>query len=116
MISDETIKHIVDTVVYAYRNHAEHWDAQKIRDSVKAIIRTAEERARPLAGEEQVRVLRLVQYEGPRAVVETQVADSIHGIRVCRKGEVRITAVTLDQFPKVLDEATEDISEHYTKI
>jgi hypothetical protein len=56
-----------------------------------------------------VRVLRLIEYEGPRDLVEKQVKDSLHGtrtgIRDKENNSVRITAVTLDTFPQVLEEA-----------
>jgi hypothetical protein len=67
--------------------------------------------------EDIVRVLRLVEYEGPRSVVERQVANSIHGTRyACQVGastvawpsassRMRITAVTLGGYPEVLEEA-----------
>lgn len=55
-----------------------------------------------------IRVLRLIEYEGPRDVVEKQLKMSLHGTRegVRINGRTcRITAVTLDQFPKILEEA-----------
>jgi hypothetical protein len=60
--------------------------------------------------EDYVRVLRLVQYEGPRDLVEKQLKSSLHGSRDVMCGHrtgasVLITAVTLDQFPQVLGEA-----------
>ena len=58
--------------------------------------------------EDRVRVLRLVEYEGPRSLVEAQIKNSIHGTRCFspnRSDRVRITAVTLDQFPEVLEKA-----------
>jgi len=61
-------------------------------------------------GDDIVRVLRLVEYEGPRGAVEAQVAISIHGTRQVRvlewpRGGVRITAVTLGVYPEVIEEA-----------
>lgn len=59
--------------------------------------------------EDIVRVLRLVEYEGPRSLVEKQIENSITGTKWGHGnsaiGRVRITAVTLDQFPQVLEEA-----------
>jgi len=65
--------------------------------------------------EDIIRVLRLVEYEGLRSLVEEQVANSIHGTRYGMAGRglrqswpkdaVRITAVTLNEFPEVLEEA-----------
>ena len=56
-----------------------------------------------------VRVLRLIEYEGPRDLMEKQLAKSLHGTRIgmCSKeypDGIRITAVTLDQFPQILEE------------
>lgn len=47
-----------------------------------------------------VRVLRLVQYFGPRGEVEKQVANSIHGTRILHNG-LRISATTLLEFPEM---------------
>jgi hypothetical protein len=60
--------------------------------------------------EDIIRVLRLVEYEGPRSLVEEQVRRSIHGTR---RGilspdwprGIRITAVTIDTFPQIIEEA-----------
>lgn len=64
--------------------------------------------------EELVRVLRVVEYTGPRALVEEQVKRSIHGTR---QGQTRtwdrkqfetpclITAVTLSEYPERLEAA-----------
>jgi hypothetical protein len=55
-----------------------------------------------------IRVLRLIEYEGPRDLVEKQLKMSLHGTRngiQDKESSVRITAVTLDQFPQVLSEA-----------
>ena len=61
--------------------------------------------------EDIVRVLRLVEYEGPRSLVEKQLAGSVHGTRFgygnpMRSGSyVRITVTTLGVFPEVIEEA-----------
>lgn len=58
--------------------------------------------------EDCVRVLRLVEYEGPRYLVEKQIKASLHGTRLgLTEGPnyVRITAATLDEFPRVIEEA-----------
>ena len=60
-----------------------------------------------------VRVLRLVEYEGPRYLVEKQIAGSINGTRTWEwptkqiglRDKIRLTAITLDQFPVALEEA-----------
>ena len=78
---------------------------QTERERLLRVVRDALDSLEPvLPGEEIVRVLRLVEYEGPRKEVEEQVRNSIHGTRMGMKC-VRITAVTLDQFPEVLVEA-----------
>ena len=71
--------------------------------------------------EDRVRVLRLIEYEGPRAAVERQVENSIHGTRTFHTswgkrtpvdqplGAIRITAVTLGQYPEVIEQAREII-------
>lgn len=66
--------------------------------------------------EDTIRVLRLIEYEGPRSLVERQVACSIHGTRMGMEGapltgigwprhSVRITATTLGEFAEVIEEA-----------
>lgn len=55
--------------------------------------------------EDRVRVLRLVEYEGPRSWVELTVARAIHGTHVFRPDGGRVTGVTLDVFPEVLERA-----------
>ena len=58
-----------------------------------------------------VRVLRLVQYVGPRVLVEEQVHSSIHGTRLVMAGRAKdtgltlgvlVTAVTIGEFPETL--------------
>ena len=65
--------------------------------------------------EDNVRVLRLIEYEGPRSLVEAQVANSIHGTRFGLVGkelsggwpkrQVRITVTTLGVWPEVIEGA-----------
>lgn len=64
--------------------------------------------------EEIVRVLRIVEIKGPRSLVEKQVENSLHGTKTLRQypkgrpaGVIQITAVTLHEFPEVLDNAEE---------
>jgi len=58
-----------------------------------------------------IRVLRLVEYEGPRDLVEEQLKGSVYGTRrgISRKGNigeyVRVTATTLGIYPEVIEEA-----------
>lgn len=53
-----------------------------------------------------IRVLRILEYVGPREAVEEQLKHSIHGERRVRKlgGEVVIRAATLGEFPEVMGE------------
>lgn len=56
--------------------------------------------------EDTVRVLRLVEYIGPRAWVEKTVANSINGKKTIgiRTGtDCTITGVTLTQYPEILE-------------
>ncbi len=58
--------------------------------------------------EDRIRVLRLVEYEGPRALVDKQISMSLHGTRAWLRAageEVRITAVTLGIYPEVIEAA-----------
>lgn len=52
-------------------------------------------------GDSPVRVLRLVEYVGPRAWVEETVMRAIHGTRVIGNDK-RITAVTITAYPELL--------------
>lgn len=50
-----------------------------------------------------VRVLRVIEYVGPRDIVEAQVAKSIHGTREFGpSGQCRISAATIGTFPEIL--------------
>jgi hypothetical protein len=55
--------------------------------------------------EDRIRILRVVQYTGPRAAVEHQVKMSLHGSKYIQTTGVTITAVTIEEFPEVLDTA-----------
>lgn len=50
---------------------------------------------------DQIRILRVIEYSGPREAVEEQVSKSIHGVRICNG--VAIKVATLDTFPEVID-------------
>lgn len=56
-----------------------------------------------MSTEDRVRVLRVVEYEGPRSWVEGTLARSIHG--TFSGGVGCITAVTLDFVPDGVDSA-----------
>jgi hypothetical protein len=51
--------------------------------------------------EDKVRVLRILEYVGPRKWIEETVARAIHGTRHLANGS--ITAVTLGEYPEVLE-------------
>lgn len=48
-----------------------------------------------------VRILRIIEYVGPRDQVEKQIRNSLHGSREGLPG-VTITATTLGTFPEIL--------------
>ena len=50
--------------------------------------------------DDEIQLLRLIQYVGPREKVESEVARSIHGTRIV--AGVKITVITLNEFPLVL--------------
>lgn len=58
--------------------------------------------------QDRVRVLRLIEYEGDRDVVEEQIAKSIQGTHIiprANRNPLRITAVTLGVYPDVIEPA-----------
>ena len=55
--------------------------------------------------EDYVRVLRVVEYIGPREWVETTVAGSIHGTRWLGTSKC-IRAATIGSYPELLDQVT----------
>lgn len=63
--------------------------------------------------EDIVRVLRIVEYTGPRSLVEDIVSRSIHGQLAPRASgkdfrTVVIKAATIGIYPEILDQSTED--------
>lgn len=50
--------------------------------------------------EDIVRVLRVIEYVGPRAQVEQQVKQSIHGEKIIGKMSIRVA--TLGAYPDIL--------------
>lgn len=48
-----------------------------------------------------IRVLRLIEFQGPRAAVEEQIKHSVHGTKRLPSG-VEITATTLGEFPEII--------------
>ena len=54
-----------------------------------------------MTSEDIIRVIRIIEYVGPRSKVEENVRQSIHGVKDCPNG-LKITAVTLGEYPDVL--------------
>jgi hypothetical protein len=52
--------------------------------------------------EDIVRVIRIIQYVGPRSKMDAQIERSLHGTRDNGNG-VRITAVTLGTIPEIIE-------------
>lgn len=50
---------------------------------------------------EIIRVLRIVEYTGPREMVEAQVSSSIHGQVIY--GHITIRAATIGLYPEILE-------------
>ena len=49
-----------------------------------------------------VRVLRVIEYVGPRDIVEEQIAHSVHGTRKFGNGAT-VRAATIGSYPEVLE-------------
>lgn len=62
---------------------------------------------------DNVKVLRLIEYIGPRQAVEAAVRQSIHGSKTFNDGNSRliITVITIGEYPLLLLESEEDIAE-----
>lgn len=59
-----------------------------------------------------VRVLRIVEYIGPREWVENTVARSIHGTKIMANG-ARISAATIGAYPEILKQEEVDAQDHH---
>ena len=59
--------------------------------------------------EDIVRVLRILEYVGPRSQIEDILTDSIQEMRVTR--QVTIKAATIGIYPEILEKAVEDKKE-----
>jgi hypothetical protein len=55
--------------------------------------------------EDRVRVLRLIEYIGPRSLVEHVLNTSFHGTK--KFGSLMINVATIGTFPEILDTALE---------
>jgi len=60
-----------------------------------------------MSKEDIVRVLRVIEYVGPRSWVEHTVSKSIHGKMIINKSSGSITAVTVGDYPDILTNAEE---------
>ena len=59
-----------------------------------------------------IRVLRVIEYTGPRDKVEDQVARSLHGEKSWGTG-VTIRATTLGTFPEIMNQACKICCHHH---
>jgi len=50
-----------------------------------------------------VRVLRVIEYIGPRSEIEKQIKQSIHGEKFIEKINVTIKAATVGTFPEIFN-------------
>lgn len=57
--------------------------------------------------QDTIRVLRVIEYVGPRSDVERTIAESIQGTRTVKPG-FTIKAATLGAYPEVLESAQPD--------
>lgn len=82
-----------------------HFGRKSLRE-VRELIASVKPRERKqFIKPDFVRVLRLIEYVGPRHLVEEQVRESIHGTRPGIRdasGSVLITVVTIGDFPESL--------------
>ena len=58
--------------------------------------------------EDTVRVLRIIDYVGPRSLIEKQIKNSLHGERNGVNKSVTIRATTLGEFPEIMQKEKED--------
>ena len=59
--------------------------------------------------EDIVRVLRIIEYVGPRSQVERTIAHSIHGTKSLGE-DYSIRAATIGTYPDILDEETTTVA------
>jgi len=55
-----------------------------------------------------VRVLRIIEYAGPRKVVEEQIARSLHGEKRIDHTGLTIRVATIGNYPEILEKELED--------
>jgi hypothetical protein len=54
---------------------------------------------------EIIRIIRIIEYTGPREAVEKQVNESLHGVKTIEKTGVKITATTLGNFAEIIEKS-----------
>lgn len=82
-----------------------HFGRKSLREVRELIASVKPPERKQFAKPDIVRVLRLIEYVGPRHLVEEQVRESIHGTRYGIRdeaGSVQITGVTIGEFPESL--------------
>ena len=60
--------------------------------------------------EDIIRVLRIVEYVGPRKATEKQISESLHGSRYIQSTGVTITSTTLGTYPEIVSNTVVDES------
>ena len=63
---------------------------------------------KPDSSEDIVRVLRVIEYTGPRSSVERQISNSIHGTLSIPVSRLFIRAATIGEYPEILEKVTSD--------
>jgi hypothetical protein len=58
-----------------------------------------------------VRVLRIIEYVGPRNLVEAQIEKSIQGQHLAHDGQLVIRAATIGSYPEILDTISDGLTE-----
>ena len=53
--------------------------------------------------EDIIRVLRIVEYVGPRKATEKLISESLHGSRYMSKSGITITSTTLGTYSEILE-------------
>jgi len=53
---------------------------------------------------DKVRVIRVIEYIGPRDMIEDQLSKSIMGDKYIKETDILIRTATIGQFPEILEE------------
>jgi len=90
-------------VQYSFLLDSEEVDAPRImKRKMKKLADMAVTLGSPAMPEDRVRVLRVLEYTGPRRAVEDLVSRSIHGERMYGFPPISIRAATLGSYPEIL--------------